>query len=70
MKGGLDERSVFLGKFDTIERLYEHINAEMGTDYSPDEFTIPEGAESMTAEQERRLSALLSSPHHGFTMAE
>ena len=58
------------GKFDTIEQLYEHINAEMGTDYSPDEFSIPEGAESMTAKQEQRLSALLSSPHHGFTMAE
>jgi len=57
-------------KFDTLEELYQHINAEMGTDYSLDEFTPPEGAEKMTPQQEARLSALLSSPHHGYTMAE
>lgn len=55
-------------KFDSLEELYRHANAEMGTDYSPDEFTVPEGAEGMTPEQEQRLSALLSSPHHGYTM--
>ena len=57
-------------KFDTLDELYQHINAEMGTDYSPGEFTVPEGAEGLTPEQEARLSALLSSPHHGYTMAE
>ena len=59
-----------LAKFDTLEELYQHINAEMGTDYSPDEFTKPEGGEGLTPQQEARLSALLSSPHHGYTMAE
>lgn len=58
-------------KFDTIEELYQHANAEMGTDYSPDEFDI---TEDMSPEQvatvNARLSALLSSPHHGYTMAE
>jgi len=58
------------GKLDTLEQLYEHVNAEMGTDYSPDEFNVLEGAQSMTAGQWRRLSALLSSPHHGFNMGE
>ena len=57
-------------KFDTLEELYEHINAEMGTDYSPEEFTVPEGVEDLTEEQKRRLSALLSAPHHGFTSVE
>ena len=56
-------------KFDSLEELYEHVNAEMGTDYSPDEFTVPPGEEPIP-EQEARLSALLSSPHHGFTMSE
>jgi len=57
-------------KFDTLEELYQHINAEMGTDYSPDEFTVPPGAEGLTPEQQARLSALLSSPHHGYTSVE
>ena len=57
-------------KFDSLVGLYLHINREMGTDYSPEEFTVPEGAEKMTPQQEARLSALLSSPHHGFTMSE
>ena len=57
-------------KFDSLVGLYQHIKAEMGTDYSPDEFTVPAGAEGITPEQEQRLSALLSAPHHGYTMAE
>ena len=57
-------------KFDTLDELYQHINTETGTDYSPDEFSTPEGAEGLTTEQEQRLSALLSAPHHGYTMAE
>jgi len=57
-------------KFDTLDELYQHINAEMGTDYSPDQFSTREGEEGMTLEQEQRLSALLSAPHHGYTMAE
>lgn len=56
-------------KLDTLEELYQHINSEMGTDYSPDDFNVPEEAEGMTPEQKERLSALLSSPHHGYTMA-
>jgi len=56
-------------KFDTLEELYQHINAEMGTDYSLGEFTVL-GAEDLTEEQKRRLSALLSAPHHGFTSVE
>jgi len=56
-------------KFDTLEQLYEHINAEMGTDYAPEDFE-PEPGMGMTLEQQARLSALLSSPHHGFTMSE
>jgi hypothetical protein len=57
-------------KFDTLDQLYQHINAEMGTNYSPDEFSVPQGAGRLTSEQEARLSALLSSPHHGYTLAE
>jgi len=57
-------------KFDTLDALYQHINTEMGSDYSPDEFSTPEGEEGTTTEQQRRLSALLSAPHHGYTMAE
>jgi hypothetical protein len=56
-------------KFDTLEQLYEHINAGMGTDYSPEDFE-PELGIEMTPEQQTRLSALLSSPHHGFTMSQ
>jgi len=57
-------------KFDTLDELYQHVNDEMGTDYSPEEFSVHEGAEGMTPEQEQRLSALLSAPHHGYTMTE
>lgn len=57
-------------RFDTVEELYRHINAEMGTDYRVGEFAGLEEEEDMTPRQKQRLSALLSSPHHGFTMSQ
>jgi len=60
-----------LAKFDTLEELYAHANNEMGTDYSPEDFEItPDMPPEEQQRRAARLSAYLSSPHHGFTMAE
>ena len=59
-------------KFDTLEGLYQHVNAEMSTDYSLDEFAVALYIATIEEREKReaRLSALLSSPHHGFTLVE
>lgn len=63
-------------KFNTDDELWSHINAQMGTDYSPKDFEIlplkegeeePEEPRQLTDDQKQRLAALLSSPHHGYT---